>query len=64
MAKMASLHAEAEFDLEAELTALNVEFTPEQLAAIALYLDLAEQAEGGPPDLVAGYVYGTRCRIP
>jgi hypothetical protein len=42
MAKMASLHAEAEFDLEAELTALNVEFTPEQLAAIALYLDLAE----------------------
>jgi hypothetical protein len=42
MAKMASLHAEAEFDLEAELTAFNVEFTPEQLAAIALYLDLAE----------------------
>jgi hypothetical protein len=43
MAKMASLHVEAqEFDLEAELTAMNVEFTPEQLAAIALYLDLAE----------------------
>jgi hypothetical protein len=42
MAKMASLHAEAEFDLEAELTAFNVEFTQEQLAAIALYLDLAE----------------------
>jgi hypothetical protein len=43
MAKMAELHAEAqEFNLEAELTAMNVEFTPEQLAAIALYLDLAE----------------------
>jgi hypothetical protein len=42
MAKMASLHAELEFDLEAELTAFNVELTPEQLAAVALYLDLAE----------------------
>ena len=42
MAKMASLHAETEFDLEAELTAFDVEFTPEQLAAIQLYLDLAE----------------------
>lgn len=42
MAKMASLHADAEFDLEAALTAFDVEFTPEQLAAVALYLDLAE----------------------
>jgi hypothetical protein len=42
MAKMASLHAELEFDLEAYLTSLDVEFTPEQLAAIALYIDLAE----------------------
>lgn len=42
MAKMASLHAEAEYDLEAMLTAFDVEFTPEQLAAIQLYLDLAE----------------------
>lgn len=42
MAKMASLHAELEFDLEAYLTSLDVEFTPEQIAAINLYLDLAE----------------------
>ena len=42
MAKMASLHAETEYDLEAVLTAFDVEFTPEQLAAIQLYLDLAE----------------------
>ena len=42
MAKMASLAAEAEFDLEAIMTAFEVEFTPEQLAAIQLYLDLAE----------------------
>jgi hypothetical protein len=42
MAKMAELHAELEFDLEAHLTSFDVEFTPEQLAAIALYLDLAE----------------------
>jgi hypothetical protein len=43
MAKMAELHAETqELDLEAYLTSINVEFTPEQLAAINLYLDLAE----------------------
>ena len=42
MAKMASLHAEAEFDLEAYLTSFDVEFSPEQLSAISLYLDLAE----------------------
>ncbi len=43
MAKMAELHAEAQdFDLEAYLTSINVEFTPEQLEAINLYLDLAE----------------------
>lgn len=42
MAKMASLHADAEFDLEAILTGFEVEFTPEQLAAVSLYLDLAE----------------------
>lgn len=42
MAKMASLAAEAEFDLEAIMTAFEVELTPEQMAAVQLYLDLAE----------------------
>jgi hypothetical protein len=43
MAKMASLHAELMEDMEAILAASpEVDFTPEQLAAIALYLDLAE----------------------
>jgi hypothetical protein len=43
MAKMASLHADLMMDFEEILAGVpDVDFTPEQLAAIALYIDLAE----------------------